>query len=78
MKVRLWWGWHEQNIYIRFNPRTREGATGDNVYYIGDTKVSIHAPVKVRHSLGAWWLNVLSVSIHAPVKVRLRMKWQTQ
>ena len=58
-------------FYRSFNSRTREGAT---VLYLATSdraKVSIHAPVKVRH-IGYQRDNVRNtVSIHAPVKVRL-------
>ena len=54
-----------------FNSRTRKGATKLFIDDDNDTQVSIHAPVKVRHTLLPISREAMSVSIHAPVKVRL-------
>ena len=46
--------------HFRFNPRTREGATGGFFRVPQDLKVSIHAPVRVRPS---WKTKSTSLSL---------------
>ena len=42
-------GYQLQGLLLCFNPRTREGATRRQTYYEIIIRVSIHAPVRVRH-----------------------------
>jgi len=49
---------------------TREGATEKAVKAREEAEVSIHAPVKVRHTQKQENSQIKTVSIHAPVKVR--------
>ena len=57
-------------VFDSFNSRTREGATRLERQDKGLYRVSIHAPVRVRHK----GINIKEVydevSIHAPVRVR--------
>ena len=43
------YGHYKNSMTIGFNPRTREGATCSVSMFHGIKRVSIHAPVRVRH-----------------------------
>ena len=53
-----------------FNPRTHTGATGKLYKLHPGTKVSIHAPIRVRRCRQGWTSASSRVSIHAPIRVR--------